>query len=50
MFRLDRISKKACNFKTKPLRLVLPYLGPISLQVRTKIRNALKSTLNCCKL
>ena len=29
---------------------VLPYLGPISLQVRIKIRNAMKSTLNCCKL
>ena len=27
----------------KPLRLVLPYLGPISL-------NAMKNTLNCCKL
>ena len=34
----------------KALRLVLPYLGLISLQVRTKIRNAMKSTLNCCKL
>ena len=34
----------------KPLRLELPYLGLISLQVRTKIRNAMKGTLNCCKL
>ena len=34
----------------KPLHLVLPYLGPISLQVRTKIRNAMKGTLNCFKL
>ena len=34
----------------KPLRLVLPYLGPILLQVRTKIRNATKGTLYCCKL
>ena len=33
----------------KTLRLVLPYLGPISLQVRAKIRNAMKSTSNCCK-
>ena len=32
------------------LGLVLPYLGPISLQVRTEIRNAMKNTLNHCKL
>ena len=30
----------------KPLRLVLPYLGLIPLQVRTKVRNAMKGTLN----
>ena len=34
----------------KALRLLLPYLGPISLQVRTKIRNVMKNNLNCCKL
>ena len=34
----------------KSLYLVLPYLGPISLQVKTKKRNAMKNTLNCCKL
>ena len=28
----------------------MSYLWPIPLQVRTKIRNAMKSTLNCCKL
>ena len=33
----------------KALRLVLPYLGPIFLQVRTKIRNAMKNTLHCYK-
>ena len=27
----------------KPLRLVLSYLGPISLQVKTKKRNAMKA-------
>ena len=31
----------------KPLHLVWPYLGPISLQDRTKIRKA-RNTLNCC--
>ena len=34
----------------KVLHLVLPYLGSISLQVRTKIRNSIKNTLNHCKL
>ena len=34
----------------KALCSVLPYLGPISLQVRTKIRNTMKNTLNHCKL
>ena len=34
----------------KSLRLVLSYLGPISLQVRTIIRSIMKSTTNCCKL
>ena len=58
MFRSEKISCRTCGFKRnflptlkptlaivekKPLRLVLPYLGPISL-------NAMKNTLNCCKL
>ena len=30
--------------------LVLPYLGIISLQTRTKLQQALKGVLNCCKL
>ena len=34
----------------KPLRLGFTYLGPISSQVRTKIRNAVNSILNFCKL
>ena len=33
----------------KPLFLVLPSLGPLSLQTRIKLRS-LKGTLNCCKL
>ena len=28
----------------------LPYLGDISLQTRTKVRNSFKGILNCCKL
>ena len=42
--------RKLVTLKESLSAKVLPYLGPISLQVRTKIRNALKSTLNCCKL
>ena len=40
---LARVEKKS-------LDLVLPYLGSISLQVRTKTRKAMKNILNCCKL
>ena len=34
----------------KTLFLALPYLGPLSLQTRTKLRKSLKGILNCCKL
>ena len=34
----------------KHLLLVFPYLGIILLQTRTKIQQALKCALNCCKL
>ena len=32
------------------LAQVLPYLGSISLQTRTKLKKSLKNILNCCKL
>ena len=34
----------------KTLFLVLPYLRPLSLQTRTKLRKSLKGILNCSKL
>ena len=34
----------------KHLLLVLPYLGIISLQTRTKPQQALRGVLNCCQL
>ena len=34
----------------KTLILSLPYLGGITLQVRTKLRKSFKVILNCCKL
>ena len=50
MDRLHIIKPILETVRKNPLRLVLPYLGLIALQVITKIRNAMKDTLNCCKL
>ena len=47
---LHIIKHTLVTIEKKPLRLSLPYLGPVSLQVRTKIRNAMISILNCSKL
>ena len=58
---IDRCFKKFLNnvhlvkenvptVEKKRLLLVLPYLGIISLQTRTKLQQALKGVLNCCKL
>ena len=44
-----RIQEKVITVPKKTLFLVLPYLGPLSLQTRTKLRS-LKGILNCCKL
>ena len=48
--RLHITKPTSATVEKKAIRLVLPYLRLISLQVKTKIRNAMKSTLNCCKL
>ena len=48
--RLHIIKPTSSKVEKKALRLVLTYLGSISLQFRTKIRNPMKSTLNHCKL
>ena len=34
----------------KPPGLVLPYLGSISLQTRTKLQKSIKGVLRCCNL
>ena len=44
------IKENVPTVEKKRLLLVLPYLGIISLQTRTKLQQALKSALNCCKL
>ena len=57
-FNFQKLSQTwECAFKEniptvekKRLLLVLPYLGIISFQTRTKLQEALKGVLNCCKL
>ena len=44
------VKEKVPTVERKRLLLVLPYLGMISLQTRTKLQQALKGVLNCCKL
>ena len=45
-----RIQEKVIAVPKKTLFLVCPYLGPLSLQTRTKLWKSLKGILNCCKL
>ena len=45
-----RIRGKVITVLKKTLFLVLPYLAPLSLQNRTKLRKSLKGILNCCQL
>ena len=44
------LKEKVSTVEKKPLRLVLPYLGNISLQTRIKLQESIKGVLNCCKL
>ena len=44
------VKEKVPTVERKRLLLVLPYLGVISLQTRTKLQQAIKGVLNCCKL
>ena len=45
-----RIHEKVITVPKKHLFLVLPHLGPLSLQTRNKLKKSLKGILNCCKL
>ena len=47
--RLDIVKPTLATVEKKSLRIVLPYLELISLQVRSKLWNAMKGTLNYCK-
>ena len=44
------VKEKVPTVERKRFLLVLQYLGVISLQTRTKLQQALKGVLNCCKL
>ena len=44
------VKETTLTVEKKPLVLVLPYLGSISLQTTTKWKKSLKNILNCCKL
>ena len=44
------MQEKVITVPKKTLFLVLPYLGPLSLATKTKLRKSLKGTLNCWKL
>ena len=44
------VKENVPTVEKKRLLLVLPYLGIISLQTRTKLQQELKGVLNCCKL
>ena len=44
------LKEKFATVEKKPLRLVLPYLGYISLQTRTTLQTSIKGVINCCKL
>ena len=50
MDNIHVVKETTLTVEKKPLVLVLPYLGSISLQTRTKLKNSLKNILNCCKL
>ena len=48
--RIHILKEKVLTVEKKPLRLVLPYLGTISLETKTKLQIFIKGILNCCKL
>ena len=50
---LDRVYLKRLQVLTaekKTLTLVLPFLGELSLQTKTKLQKVLKRTLSCAKI
>ena len=50
MDNIHVVKETTLTVEKKPFVPVLPYLGSISLQTRTKLKKSLKNILNCCKL
>ena len=50
MDNIHVVKETTLTVEKKPLVLVLPHLGSISLQTRTNLMKSLKNILNCCKL
>ena len=50
MDNIHVVKETTRTVEKKPLVLVLPYLGPISLQTKTTLKKSLKNILNCCKM
>ena len=47
--RIHILKENVPTVEKKPLQLVLPHLGTISLQTRTKLQKSIKGVFNCCK-
>ena len=50
MDNIHVVKETSLTVEKKPLVLVLPDLGSVSLQTRTKLKKSLKNVLNCCNL
>ena len=50
MHNMHVVKETTLTVEKKHLVQVLPYLGSISLQTRTKLKKSLKNILCCCKL
>ena len=50
MENIHLVKKTTLTVEKKPLVLVLPYLGSISLETRTQLKKQSKIILNCCNL
>ena len=50
LHNIDVVKETTLTVEKEPLVLVLPYLGSMSIETRTKLKKSLKNILNCCKL
>ena len=50
MDNIHVVKETTLTIEKKSLVLVLPFLGSISLQTRTKLKKSLTNILNCCTL